>query len=217
MKHFLIIGLGNFGMGVARTLYEEGNNITAVDMDKSRIQSVQKSSNEAILGDATDRKILEQLGIENFDAAVVSTGEDQHAAILITLFLKEFGCREIVVKAEDFDQARILDAVGADRVIFPEEEMARKLARSLSNPNFLDFIPLGQGFTVAEIAAPSQFYGRSIKELKLRQKHRVELIAIKDVLTGEFNFMPPPDFIFKDTDVLICIGKLDDLEEIKEK
>ncbi len=216
MKHFLIIGLGNFGMGVARTLYAEGNNITAIDSDKNRIQMIQKSSNQAILGDATDRKILEQLGVSEFDAAVISTGQDQHAAILIALFLKELGCRSVIVKAENADHGRILEAVGTDTVIFPEEEMAKKLAKSLSNPNFIDFIPLGEDYTVAEIAAPTQFYGKSIMDLKLRQKYRVELIAIKDVLTGNFTFVPPPDFIFKDSDVLICIGKFDDLEEIKE-
>jgi trk system potassium uptake protein TrkA len=217
MKHFLIIGLGNFGMGVARTLYKESNDITAVDTSKTRIQTIQESSNQAILADATDRKILEQLNVDKFDAAVVSTGENEHAAILITLYLKELGCKSIVVKAENRDQGRILDAVGADRIIFPEEEMAGKLAHSLANPNFLDFIPLGEEYTVAEVAAPGQFHGKSILELKLRQKYKVELIAIKDVLTGDFNFMPPPDFVFKDTDVLICIGKLSDLEKIKEE
>lgn len=217
MRHFLIIGLGNFGMGVARTLYTEKNDITAVDLSKARIQMIQQSSNQAIIGDATDRKILEQLNVDKFDAAVVSTGENEHAAILITLYLKELGCKSIVVKAESQDQGRILLAVGADRAVFPEEEMAGKLAHSLANPNFLDFIPLGEGYTVAEIAAPGQFYGKSIRELKLRQKYNVELIAIKDVLTGDFNFMPPPTFIFKNSDILVCIGQLSDLDKIKEK
>lgn len=216
MRHFLIIGLGNFGMGVAKTLYEEGHNITAIDKNKARIQVIQDSSNQAILGDATDRKALEQLGVDNFDAAVVSTGVDQHASILITLYLRELKCREIIVKAEDTDHGRILLAVGADRVIFPEEEMAKKLAHSLSKPNLLDFIPLGEDYTVAELAPPRHFHGKTIASLKLRQKYHIELIAIKDVLDNTFKFIPPPDLVFKDSDIMVCIGKLEDIEKIRE-
>lgn len=216
MKQFLIIGLGNFGMGVAQTLYEEGNNTTAVDKSRTRIQLVSDTATQAIIGDATDKNILRQLGIENFDAAVVSTGIDQHASILITLYLRELKCREIIVKAEDNDHGRILLAVGADRVIFPEAEIAKKLAHSLSRPNLLDFIPLGEDYTVAELAPPTHFHGKTIASLKLRQKYNVELIAIKDVLEDTFKFIPPPETIFKDSDIIVCIGKLDDIERIRE-
>lgn len=216
MKHFLIIGLGNFGMGVARTLYENGNDITVIDTEKNKIQRMQKSSNQAILANATDRKVLEQLNVDKFDAAVISTGVDQHAVIMIVLYLKELGCRNIIAKAENPDHGKILFAVGATDVVFPEEEMAKKLAHALTNPNFIDFIPLGKSYTVAEVAPPEQFYGKSIVDLKLRQKFNVEVIAIKDVLTGSFEVMPPPSFIFKDSDIMVCIGKLEDLEKIKE-
>ena len=216
MKQFLIIGLGNFGMGVAKTLYKEGHNITAVDKNKSRVQMVQSNSSQALLADATDMVVLRQIDIENFNAAVVSTGIDQHASILITLHLKELKCREIIVKAEDSDHGRILLAVGADRVVFPEEEMAKKLAHSLSRPNLLDFIPLGEDITVAEIAPPTHFHGKTIASLKLRQKYHIELIALKDVLDGSFKFIPSPETIFKDTDIMVCIGKLEDIERIQE-
>jgi len=203
-------------MGVAKTLYKEGHNTTAVDKGKARVQLVQPFSNQALLADATDMLVLKQLDIESFDSAVVSTGIDQHASILITLHLKELRCHEIIVKAEDSDHGRILLAVGADRVVFPEEEMAKKLAHSLSRPNLLDFIPLGEDYSVAEIAPPSHFHGKTISSLKLRQKYHVELIAIKDVLEDSFKFIPPPDTIFKDTDIMVCIGKLEDIERIKE-
>ncbi len=216
MKQFLIIGLGNFGMGVAKTLYREGHNITAVDRNKNRVQLVQSYSNQALLADATDMVVLRQIDVENFNAAVVSTGTDQHASILIALHLRELRCREIIVKAEDADHGRILLAVGADRVVFPEEEMAKKLAHSLSRPNLLDFIPLGEDFTVAEIAPPSNFHGKTIASLKLRQKYHIELIAIKDVLDSSFKFIPPPETVFKDTDIMVCIGKLEDIENIQE-
>lgn len=216
MKQFLIIGLGNFGVGVAKTLYKEGHNITAIDKNKGRIQMVQSFSNQAVLADATDMVVLRQLDIENYDAAVVSTGVDQHASILIALHLRELKCHDIIVKAEDSDHGRILLAVGADRVVFPEEEMAKKLAHSLSRPNLLDFIPLGEDYTVAELAPPSHFHGKTIASIKLRQKYHVELIAIKDVLDGSFKFIPSPDSIFKDTDILVCIGKLEDIERIRE-
>jgi trk system potassium uptake protein TrkA len=216
MKHFLIIGLGNFGMGVAKTLYDEGDDITAVDIDKNKVQEIQESSNQAILGDATDRKILEQLGVDKFDSAVISMGSDEHAAILITLHLKEMGCANTIVKAENEDHGRILQAVGANKVIFPEDEMAKKLALSLSNTNFLDFIPLGEDYTVAEIAPPKQFHGKSIMDLKLRQKYKVEIIAIKDEASTRFKYLTPPDYVFQPSDTIICIGKFEDLEKIKE-
>ncbi len=216
MKQFLIIGLGNFGMGVAKTLYNEGHNITAVDKDKSRVQLVQNSANQALLADATDVVVLRQLDIENYDAAVVSTGTDEHASILIALHLKELKCKELIVKAEDYDHGRILLAVGTDRVVFPEEEMAKKLALSLSRPNLLDFIPLGEDFTVAEIAPPSHFYGKTVAELRLRQEYNTELIAVKDVVSGILRFIPSPTYVFKDSDIMICIGRLKDLEKIRE-
>jgi trk system potassium uptake protein TrkA len=216
LKHFLVIGLGNFGMGVAKTLFSEGHNITAIDKSKARVQAIQSFSNQALLADATDVQVLNQLDIKSFDSAVVSTGVDQHASILITLHIKELKCREVIVKAEDPDHGRILLAVGADRVVFPEEEMARKLARSLSRPNLLDFIPLGEDYTVAEIAPPMHFHGKTIASLQLRQKYHVELIAIKDVLEANFKFIPSPDTVFKDTDVMVVIGKFGDIEKIKE-
>jgi trk system potassium uptake protein TrkA len=216
LKHFLIIGLGNFGMGVAKTLFSEGHNITAIDKSKSRVQAIQSFSNQALLADATDMQVLNQLDIRSFDSAVVSTGIDQHASILIALHIKELKCREIIVKAEDPDHGRILLAVGADRVVFPEEEMAKKLARSLSRPNLLDFIPLGEDYSVAEIAPPMHFHGKTIASLQLRQKYHIELIAIKDVLEANFKFIPPPDTVFKDTDVMVVIGKFADIEKIRE-
>jgi len=216
MKQFLIIGLGNFGLGVAKTLYQEGNDTTVLDKDKIRIQMIQQFSNQAILGDATDRKILEQLDVDKFDGAIISTGEDQHAAILITLYLKELGCQRIIAKADNSDHGKILLAVGAYNVIYPEEEMAKKLARSLSNPNFLDYIPLGAEYTVAEIAPPKRFYGKTLAQLKLRQEFNTELIAVKDVVSGIPKFIPPPTYVFKDTDIMICVGRLEDLEKIKE-
>jgi len=216
MKQFLVIGLGNFGMGVAKTLYQEGNDTIALDKDKARIQLIQQFATQAIYGDATDRKILEQLHVDKFDAAVISTGIDQHAAILITLYLKELGCQRIIAKADDADHGKILLAVGAYDVIYPEEEMAKKLARSLSNPNFLDYIPLGAEFTVAEIAPPKRFHGKTLSQIKLRQEYNTELIAVKDVVSGLPRFIPPPNYMFKDTDIMICVGKLEDLEKIKE-
>jgi trk system potassium uptake protein TrkA len=216
VKQFLVIGLGNFGMGVAKTLFREEHDITAVDKNKNRVQLVQPYVNQALLADATDMVVLKQLDIDNFEAAVVSTGIDQHASILIALHLKELKCRQIIVKAEDSDHGRILLAVGADRVVFPEEEMANKLAHSLSRPNLLDFIPLGEDITVAEIAPPSHFHGKTIASLKLRQKFHIELIAIKDVLEDSIKFIPPPDYVFKDTDIMVCIGKLEDIEKIQE-
>jgi trk system potassium uptake protein TrkA len=156
------------------------------------------------------------LDVDKFDSAIISTGSDEHAAILITLHLKELGCANTIVKAENEDHGRILKAVGANKIIFPEDEMAKKLALSLSNPNLLDFIPLGDDYTVAEIAPPKQFHGKSIMDLQLRQKYKVEIIAIKGEASSQFKYMTPPNYVFQPSDTIICIGKFEDLEKIKE-
>lgn len=215
MKEFAIIGLGNFGAMVARKLYDEGCKITAIDVDKSRVQELQEHSHQAIVADARDRRFLEQLGVDHFEAIIVSTGQDSHASILITLHLNDLNARKVIVKANSADHSKILYKVGADEVVIPEEDMAVKLSRSLAQPNLLDFLPLTDQYSIAEIVPPPKFYGQSIHDLDLRAKYHIEVIAAKDVLTGDFQFIPSAEFKIKDTDILVVLGKEEDINRIR--
>ena len=215
MKDFCVIGLGNFGAMVARQLAQKGGKVTAIDIDKAKVQTSQEYTNLSIMGDATERKFLENLQIDSFACFVVSTGEDSHASILICLYLKELGAKKIVVKANSRDHARILKKVGADEAVIPEEEMAVKVAHGLAQPNVLDYLPLGGAYSIAEIRTPARFQNKSIAELKLRQQYRIEVIAIKDSLNDEFNFIPEASYELKDNDILIVLGRQDDIEKLK--
>ncbi|OQX90970.1 MAG: hypothetical protein B6D58_09120 [candidate division Zixibacteria bacterium 4484_95] len=215
MKEFVVIGLGNFGATVAKQLYQLGCNITAIDVNKARVQDLQEHTHQAIIADATDRKFLENLEVKNFDCFVVSTGEDSHASILISLYLKELGAKKIVVKANSTDHVKILLKVGATEALIPEEEMALKLAHSLAFPNVLDFLPLSEEYSIAELVPPPKFAGKSLIDLELRSKHHIEVIAIRDVLTRKLQFIPSAGYQIKDSDILVVLGKDEDIEGIR--
>jgi trk system potassium uptake protein TrkA len=215
MKEFCVIGLGNFGAMVARQLTEMGSRVTAIDNDKSKVQIAQEFVNLAILGDATDRKFLENLEVKNFDSFVVSTGEDSHASILISMFLKELGAKKVTVKANSTDHARILKKVGADETVIPEEELAVKVAHALARPNVVDFLPLSEEYSIAEVVVPESFVGKNLMKLKLRQRHHIDVIAIKDDSSGAFQFIPEAQYEIRPSDILVVLGKQVDIEKLK--
>ena len=213
MKRYCIIGLGNFGFHVARTLYADGHEVIAIDTDREKVQRVRDHASYAILGDAANMEFLKGQGIQDVDAAVVSTGDRSHLATLITLYLKELKVRHILVKALNEDHGRILQKIGATEIIFPEKDMAIKTARSLSSPNILEFIPLAENLSITEVAPPRHFLGKSLVDLDLRRKYGVTVIGIKDVLTDAFTTLPPADHVIKDSDLLVLIGKSEDVEK----
>lgn len=217
MKRFCIIGLGNFGFHVARTLYEAGHEVVAIDTDRDKVQRIQDFASYALLGDAANKEFLKGQGIGEMDAVVVSTGERSHLSTLITLYLKELKVPRILVKALDEDHGTILKKVGATDIIFPEKDMAVKTARGISSPNILEFIPLAEDYSITEAAPPAHFVGKTLIDLDLRRKFNVTIIGIKDVLTDVFTPVPPANHVIKDSDLLIMIGKAGDLEKACQK
>ncbi|MBN1212547.1 MAG: TrkA family potassium uptake protein [candidate division Zixibacteria bacterium] len=215
MKNFAIIGLGNFGATVARELSELGCRVTAIDSDKAKVQPLNDVAHLAILADATDRSFLQNLEVDSYDCFVVSTGKDSHAAILITLHLKELGAKKIIVKANSSDHARILTKVGATEAVIPEKQMAERLSHSLAKPNLIDSLPLTGGFYVAELAPPEDFVGKQLLEVQLRSRYHVQVIAVKDGAGGSVTFAPGGEFRFKKSDILVVLGKETDIEKIK--
>lgn len=216
MKRFAVIGLGNFGFHVAKTLFEDGHEVIAIDKNRDRVQEIEPFCSEAIVMDVTDKERLKALGLEDVDAVVISTGGAISASILLTLHLHEFGVKKILAKAADEDHGKILEKVGATEIIYPEKAMGIKVARNLSTPNIMDFILLSEDYNLLQIAPPQKFIGRSLKDLDLRAKHNVHVIAIKELVPENFILVPPADFVIKDSDILIMLGKSQDIKRIKD-
>jgi len=211
---FAVIGLGSFGSNVAKTLYEKGNEVLAVDVDKEKIEEVKTFVSHAVNMDAADKENLQALGIQDMDVVIVSLGPEMEASILTVLHLHEIGAKRVVAKALTEDHAKILEAVGATEVIYPEKDMAIKTAMKLSCPNVLEYLPLISGFGIQEIAPPEKFIGKSLKELDLRNKYGIQIIAIKELIPEKTTFVPKADFVLKDSDILVIMGEEKQLEKI---
>ncbi|MFH0785599.1 MAG: TrkA family potassium uptake protein [Pseudomonadota bacterium] len=215
MKKYAVIGLGNFGFHAAKALFEDGNEVIAIDTDRVRVQAIDPFATEAIVLNATDKEALRSLGLEEMDAVVVSTGTSISISIMICLYLNELGVKRILAKALDEDHEKILLRVGANEVIHPERDMAIRISRSLSRPNVLDFIPLTDEFDLVQIEPPKEFLNKSLKDLNLRAKHNIHIIAIKKPAPNADVLIPPASYKIQPTDTLMILGKTEDLKKIK--
>lgn len=213
---FAVIGLGSFGINVAKTLYEKKNEVLAVDQDKEKIDEVKAFVSHAVHMDAADRENLLALGVQEMDVVVVSLGPEMEASILTVLYLHEIGAKRIVAMALTDDHAKILESVGATDVIYPEKDMAVKTGLKLSCPNVLEYLPLISGFGIQEIAPPEKFIGKSLKDLDLRNKYGIQVIAIKELIPEKTTFVPKSDFVIKDSDILIIMGEEKQLEKLNK-
>src|SRR4030042_2070341 len=181
---FAVIGMGSFGSNVARTLYERGYEVVAIDKEKNRIEEAKSFSSHAVLTDASAKENLEALGITDMDVVVVSLGSAMEASILTVLHLRELGIRRLVAKASTEDHGKILDAVGATEVINPEKDMAVRTALKLTSPHILECLPLLSGVSIEEVAPPERFIGKSLRDLDLRNKYGIQVIAVRELVPG---------------------------------
>lgn len=213
-KLICVIGLGQFGSEMARELARH-TEVLALDIREEVVNSIVDDVQRALIVDARDFASLRSLITPQFDEVVVSLGESLEASTLCTLHLKKIGVKTIRAKATSEDHASILRAVGATQIIFPERETAKRVAAQIVNPNLLDFIPLAEGFQVMEIVPPDSFHGRTLQELNLReQKYEVFVIAVEEVVPPGFVFLPGPGFVIKPDDVLIMVGRVEDLARL---
>jgi trk system potassium uptake protein TrkA len=216
MEQFAVIGLGNFGFFLAKKLHELGKEVVAIDTDKDKIQAIKDFSSQAVLADATDKEVLEAIGIKEFDAVFVTAGGKMDVSILTTFYLKELGVKKIIVKAMSIEHAMILERVGADKVIFPERDMAYNLAISVTETNIIESFFLGEDYSIIEIITPSPFIGKKLHELDLIKRFKIQIIAIKDGLKNKTNIIPGGDYELKSTDFLIIIGENENLKKFEE-
>jgi len=214
---FAIIGLGSFGFNVAKTLYEHGHEVLAIDVDKEKVSAAKNFVSHSVHMDAADKENLQAVGIVDIDVVIMSLGPKMEASILTVLYLHELGVGRIIAKALSEDHMKILRAVGATEVIFPEKDMAIKTALKLSNPNILEYLPLYAGYGIEEIAPPEKFIGKSLKELDLRNKYDIQVIAIRELIPEKITLVPKSDFVIKDSDILIIIGEEGQLDKFDVK
>ncbi|HOG15834.1 MAG: Ktr system potassium uptake protein A [Syntrophaceae bacterium PtaU1.Bin231] len=215
MKRIVVIGLGIFGFNIVRNLHENGLEVLAIDKNKEAVQRARDYSTKAIVADGTDKEVMERIGIEEEDTVIISFGEDLAAATLITLHLKQLGVKQIIVKAPDEDHKLILEKIGATEVIIPEKEIARKVAKALISPNVMDYLPLSDDYTIFELAPPDRFFGKTLADLELRSKHHIEVIAVRDVVADRVHMVPKADYVIKDGEVLVVVGRDRDIQKLR--
>lgn len=215
MKTFIVIGLGRFGTAVAVELCALGHEVLAIDENLDSVQHLAESVTHTAAGDARDPAVLKALGAGNFDCAIVATGSDVGTSALITLNLKELGVPRVVCKATSHVHRRVLEKIGADRVVFPEHEMGLKLARGLSNSDVLNFIELSNDYSIVERNVPRSWRGRSIRELDVRAAYHVNIIAVKSG-TGAMDVAPGADRRLNAGDTLVVLGRDADINQLSE-
>jgi trk system potassium uptake protein TrkA len=219
-KQFGVIGLGRFGSAMATTLAELGYDVIGVDGDEERVRQLADTVTQAIQLDATDEKALRAAGIHDVDVAVVSIGENIESSLLVVMQLRELGIDTIVAKAVTPLHGRILEKLGVSRVIFPEREMAIRLAHSLAMPNVIDYIELSRDFSIVELPAPDAFIGRTLRQLELRPRLGLTLIAIKRRPAASdpeiTNIAPPAEEVIQRGDVLALLGNNERLNQLDE-
>lgn len=214
MKQFIIIGIGKFGESIATNLYKMGHDVLAVDIDEERVQYIANKVTHAVQADATEEGTLEALGVKHFDGAVVTIGESVQASILITLLCKELGIRHVLAKAQNELHAKVLYKIGADRVVFPERDMGLRVAHSLVSTSFLDYIELTPDYSIVELKAAKDWQGKSLKDLNIRAEYGINIMAIKQ--DDKVVVSPAADDVIQRDDVLVVIGKAEDINRFQE-
>ncbi len=209
---FVIFGLGKFGRSVAETLAYNGKEVLAIDIKEEVIQDVADLVTHAVQADVTDGEALKALGIGNFDVAVVAISNNLQASIMSTILAKELGVPYVLAKAQNEIHKRVLEKVGADKVIFPEREIGVRIANNLTSENFIDYIELSIDHSIIEIEVIDEWMGKTLKELNMRANYGINVMAIRK---GEkIVITPGADFVLKPSDVLVVIGSNEDLRKI---
>ncbi|KIX11124.1 potassium channel family protein [Dethiosulfatarculus sandiegensis] len=212
-----VIGLGTFGRSLVLSLHKAGHNLNVVDLDQSAVSQVKDYCDQAVVGDVTQKELLEEMGMGLMDAVVVALGHDMGASVMSTLLVKEMGAKTVVCKAVTPEHERILRRVGADSVVFPEREAADRLAMSLSNPDLMDYLPISDDFSVVELAPPSWMLNKTLVELDLRRRFNINVVAVREIIPKRIHLVVSPDYVVKDSDVLVVVGARKDLEKLGDE
>jgi trk system potassium uptake protein TrkA len=212
MKQYIVIGCGRFGTSVATTMHLLGHQVMAIDKCEELVQNIADKVTHAAIVDVTDEGALRALGLSNFDVAIIAIGSDIRSSIMATLIAKEMGVEQIVCKAKDELQAKVLYKIGADRVVFPERDMGVRVAHNLVSDNILDHIELDPDYSIIEIVTPLNWVGKSLIELDLRAKYEITVLAIKT--SRGISVTPDPKEVLKAGGILVVIGQNSKISKI---
>ena len=214
MKSYIVIGLGRFGQSAARQLCTLGAEVLAMDVRSDLVQQVANDVTHAVVGDAQDKEVLRALGARNFDCGIIAIGDDLAASVLAAMNLKELGVPYIVSKAHDETHRRVMEKLGVDRVVIPEQEHAQRLGRSLHSHNVLEYIELSKDYGILEVPAPKSWVGKTLKELNVRAKLGVNIIAVEN--GTETNVSPAADYLIREADTMVVLGDNFALEAVQK-
>ena len=214
MKSYIVIGMGKFGAEAAKRLCQLGGEVLAIDRNPDLVQPISNQVTQAVVGDARDKEVLRALGAKDFECAIVAIGDNLADSVLATMNLKELGVPYIVCKASDETHRQVLLKLGADKVVIPEQEHADRLAKNLSSPNVLDYIELSEECGIIDLPAPKSWQGKTLKELNVRAKLGVNIIAIEK--NGKINVSPSADCPIEAEDVLIVLGETAALDAVQK-
>jgi trk system potassium uptake protein TrkA len=215
-KKFIMLGMGSFGSALAKRLAENGCHVTGVDQRRDRLELLKNDIAEAVIGDATDREVLENLPIRDATTVFISLGETIARSLLATLHVKELGARNVIVKGVTQEHGKILKHLGADRVVFPEQEVARELADRETWPNVLDYLPIDPEYSVAEITVPASLSGKTLAEANLRSRIGVHVMGIKDPMSTKLTMFPDGRTMLLDEQALLVVGRENELAALRE-
>ncbi len=211
-KQYLVLGLGRFGTSLAKTLCQLGQEVLAVDSDEQLVNDIAPFVTQAMQLNATDEGALSSLGVKNFDAAIVSIGQNTRDSILVSVLLKEMGVSYLVAKANDELHAKVLRKIGVDRVVFPERDMGARVARSIMTPNVLELMDLSDDYQIIETRLPEKWVDNTIIGINVRRKYGVSILAIHR--NDRFLVAPAADMHFEAGDTLLVMGKKADIEQL---
>ena len=214
MRSYIVIGLGRFGTETAKRLYELGCEVLVIEQNNDLVQAISANVTQAVVGDARDKEVLRALGAADFDCAIVAIGDSLGDSVLATMNLKELGTPYVVCKAHDETHRQVLMKLGADKVVIPEQEQACRLARNLSSPNVLDYIELSDAHGIIEVPAPTSWIGKSLKNLNVRAKLGVNIIAVKQ--GDAVNVSPGADYEILPGDVMVVLGNTAALNAVQK-
>ena len=215
MKSYVVIGLGRFGAELATRLYAIGEEVMAIDLNESLIDKIADRVTKAVAADARDRDVLEKLGVDGVDRAIVAVGSDLGASALITMHLKSLNVPFIMCKAHDDTYKDILEKLGADRVIIPEREVADKLALGMTHAGVMEYIELSNEFGIVEMEPVPEWVGKTIRELELRSRYGMNVIAVRK--DDAIRIPPDIDTPIPQNVIMVMLGQYDMFEKLKNR
>ena len=212
-KQYAVFGLGVFGSTVAETLEKYGCEVIAVDKDVTCVERISKKVTKAVVANATDRAQLLALDIKEVDVAIISLRNNLEDAVLATMLLKELGVSYIIAKAKNHQHQRILERVGADRVVRAERDMGERIARGLLHKSIIDIASLDERYAVTEIKAPVAWHGKTLTDLNVRHVYKMNILGVKHKENVELSLNLDPNYNIQAGDVFLVIARIEDIEK----